>query len=704
MARRKRQSSPQNIKTKPHPQKSVGLYLSIAITLILAGIPFALGKYIELNSPGPFDSGAYVYSAKHLLQGARLGVDEQSSAQAGTLIVNLIGVKLFGFNDTGPKIVQMMLQLAAGVFMFYTLRRVFGSVAAVIGTTIAAIYLSAPLIAKYGNVKEQFMIASMLYAGCCFLLYEFTQKRYWLLLAGFFALQPFYFKGTGLSIVIAVFAYIVIKNAVAKNWKALYWELFIFLGGYAVGFIVPLSLFAWQKQPGKILHTFPVVAFQTALVFTVFVSMLIYGGFYLGKVIQIRDLKKVSRKIWIAGLILIVLAFGLSVLIIYRTSGFQKGDIHSYLHSLPFVSIPKNIISSLSQKLVNAAKLQSGYLAGARTAIDMTDLAKKIGRYYLALKLPILLATASIVTALLIRIRECIKKITPADVQSGTVWLLAIWWILDMAFVWVSPRSYEQYYLPLCASAAMLSGYAVWKWNQKLVSANNKMPMLATGLAAIIIMGVLTIPIFIGQRYSPDTGADYIKTRGSRQRGFMPALKEVPSRQKGTWIAVGDFIRINSAKDDTIYVWGWYPGIYVRAQRLAPVPRAFESDMHVKPPKQLKREINRLVAKMQEAPPKFIVDTRKRHVPWNRPPLELWPVVPAKLFGNERPRYLNNNKQEIMTFDRWYSNELKTKIDEQEALRYQTMKPFRDFVMTYYKPINQREFGDHRLYERIAEP
>ena len=199
MARRKKQSAHDPVTTNPRSKKPVGLYVSIAVTLLLAGIPFALGKYIELNSPGPFDSGAYVYSAKHLLDGAKMGIDEVSSAQLGTLIVNIIGVKLFGFNDTGPKIVQMLLQLAAGIFMFYTLRRVFGSVAAVLGTTVAAIYLSAPLIAKYGNVKEQFMIAFMLVAGCCFLLYEFTQKRYWLLLTGFFALQPFYFKATGLS-------------------------------------------------------------------------------------------------------------------------------------------------------------------------------------------------------------------------------------------------------------------------------------------------------------------------------------------------------------------------------------------------------------------------------------------------------------------------------------------------------------------------
>ena len=69
--------------------------------------PLSPKGYIEFNSPGPFDSGAFVYSAKHLLEGARMYVDERPSARPGTLIANIIGVKLFGFNDNGPKIVQM---------------------------------------------------------------------------------------------------------------------------------------------------------------------------------------------------------------------------------------------------------------------------------------------------------------------------------------------------------------------------------------------------------------------------------------------------------------------------------------------------------------------------------------------------------------------------------------------------------------------
>jgi hypothetical protein len=698
MARRRKQPAPESVKIPASGKKPFGLYLSIAVTLVLAGIPFALGKYIELNSPGPFDSGAYTYSAKHLLDGARLGVEEQSSAQPGTLIANIIGVKLFGFSDTGPKIVQMLMQLAAGVFMFYTLRRIFGSVAAVLATTVAAVYLSAPLIAKFGNVKEQFMIALMLVAGCCFLLYAFTQKRRWLLLTGFFALQPFYFKATGISIAIAIVLYLIGSNSVTKKWKPLCHELLYFLGGYAAGLVVPLSLFLWQKQPAQLLNTFPAAAFQVGLVLTLCLMAAVYGGGYLSRFIHLHDFKTVSNRIWAVGAILILAVIVLSVLLILLTPGVREGDIRSYIRSTPFVSVPQAIVSSLWGKLAGAARLDSAYLTGARAAIDFSDLAKKIGRYYMALKVPVLLAIASIIAAAVALILKRLRK-TPSTLQSSVVWFLAVWWILDMAFVWVSPRSYEEYYLPLCASAAMLSGYLAWTWSRKLITAPNKLPLLATGFAAVILLMILAVPIFAGQKTSPDTGADY----GGRRRGYAQSLGRVKADTPQPWQAVGDYIRTHSSEDDKIYVWGWVPGIYVQAQRMAPVPRAFESDMHIKLPYQLSVEVQQFVKKLQQQPPKFIVDTRKRHIPWNRPPLELWPVVPAKLFGNEKPYFLRSNQQEITAFDTWYANQLETHIDKQEALRYQAMKPFRDFVMTHYKPVNLQAFGEHRLYERIIE-
>ena len=144
--------------------------------VVFAGIPFALGKYFELKFPDPFDSGSYVYSAQHVLSGARVGYEEKPSAQAGTLLVNMLGVTLSGFNETGSKVLQGLFQAAAFAFLFVTIRRLYGSLAAVISVVVASVYLSAPVIAKFGNVKEQFMIALMIMGICCFVWYHLERK------------------------------------------------------------------------------------------------------------------------------------------------------------------------------------------------------------------------------------------------------------------------------------------------------------------------------------------------------------------------------------------------------------------------------------------------------------------------------------------------------------------------------------------------
>ena len=120
----------------------------IGLIVLLAGVPFALGKYLEFGTPEPYDGGGFLYSANQVLSGARIGYETIPSAQAGTLLVNMLAIRLFGFQDLGPKLLQMFFQLGALAFMFLTLRRIFGTLAAGVGVIVASFYLSAPLIAK----------------------------------------------------------------------------------------------------------------------------------------------------------------------------------------------------------------------------------------------------------------------------------------------------------------------------------------------------------------------------------------------------------------------------------------------------------------------------------------------------------------------------------------------------------------------------
>ncbi|MHC5116031.1 MAG: hypothetical protein ACYSQY_03090, partial [Planctomycetota bacterium] len=400
------------------------------------------------------------------------------------------------------------------------------------------------------------------------------------------------------------------------------------------------------------------------------------------------------------GLSLLMIALIVSITMIKREPGSEHRDIVSYFHNIPVVSQLYFIIDTNISKLLRSAGLRGGYVSNSWKAIDMSSLRSQIFRYYKALSLPILLALGSIITAVCVWMSRLLRKIknSPDDIQSKLVWMLAFWWLLDMAFVWGSPRSYEQYYLPLCASGAMLGGFIIWKWQKQLYLSVNRMPLLTAGMAIMVSLGCLSIPIVIGQRYSPDTGADYVKNYGHRRRGFKPALKELPSRKQGAWVTVGEHIRTHSNENDTIYVWGWMPGIYVQAQRLAPVSKAFEGDMHVKSPQLLKQQIERIINQMNDSPPKFIVDSRKRHFPNDRPPLELWPIVPPKTFGNEKPRFLKNDPQEVAAFDTAWSKLLEDRIEPDEAERYEAMKPFREFVMNNYRIA--RQYGNHILFEK----
>ena len=109
----------------------------IILAAVLAGIPFSYGKYLEFGTNSPFDSALNVYSAKCIVDGQKLNVDIVPSARPATLLVNVVGVAVFGFNEFGPKLIQMLMQLAALGLMFYTIRKVYGILPASVSLILA---------------------------------------------------------------------------------------------------------------------------------------------------------------------------------------------------------------------------------------------------------------------------------------------------------------------------------------------------------------------------------------------------------------------------------------------------------------------------------------------------------------------------------------------------------------------------------------
>lgn len=561
----------------------------VFVTVVtLTTIPFVAGKYIELNRPGPGDSSAYVYSAQHILKGAKIGVDERPSAQAGTLLLNILGVGLFGFNEFGPKLIQMILQVFALVMMFIAMRRLFGNTAASVGVVVASVYLSAPLVVERGNVKEQYMTSFMVLGISCFVLGQLG-GRWWLcVLAGAFAAWGPLFKATGISAIVAI-------------------GLFVF--------VQPLL-----KQRTWV---------QTA-----------------------RD-----------------------ILLLFVGAGLALAPIYIWLVK---VNAPKNywpysfawniLMTSEGPKL-------GSYVANSREVYPITKQLPEVLRYYRKLRLPILLAAAAII-ARLIRLNSSQLgrlKEERKTMYDRFVLLFGVWWVLDMVFVWISPRSYGHYYLPLNASAAMLSGYIVALYCDKAVMDKNKVRWRRIGLIGLTCMLALSWSVF--KNYA---------------RKLQETIDIRRNNLKDSWEVVGEYIRSNSTKDDKIYVWGWLPGIYVKAQRFSPTPYAWVANMHIFRPEKLSAMITEMLKVLEEDKPKFIVDTRKIHFPGDRPPLELWPKTPTGFILMEQ--------KQVQTYDAAHSELLAGKFGQDEALRYKAMAPFREFVMKNYKIVDG-SFGEHVLFE-----
>ena len=187
------------------------------------------------------------------------------------------------------------------------------------------------------------------------------------------------------------------------------------------------------------------------------------------------------------------------------------------------------------------------------------------------------------------------------------------------------------------------------------------------------------------------------------------------------WEQVAQYIRDHSRPTDGLYVWGWYPGIYVQAQRFAPSTRPSYSDMHSDSPEVVKQKIEKIVAELKAHPPLFIVDPRKMHYPYNTHPVfDLWPRVPGK---NKHRRFIP--AQSAQEFSRRLNNEVEQytftmlmhprrpggpldkteahRLARQEKLRHEAMYPLREFVMRYYRPVSSPD-APMLIFRRKSAP
>ena len=596
---------------------------STILVIILAGIPFVMGRYFEFNYPDPFDSAANVYSAQHILNGAKIGIDENPSAATGTLLVNILGCRLFGFSEFGPKLIQTIMQAIALVAAFIAMRKAFGNLAAIVGVTVASIYLSSPLLAKFGNVKEQYAIACMVTAVSLLILRQLDGKWWCSILAGAAAIWAPLFKETGTSAIGAIGLFVIVQPIFHhRSWKQAGIDIVLLLAGAAAAMApVYIWIIGWKVQ--------------TPLPYSF---------------------------VW----------------------GMLSGFIHS---------------SSAS----GAAPQATNYVSGIRNAMPFSEQWPRVLRFYLALCLPVSLAVGSIVVRIgkiILNLRNKLPAPAAKPDYDRFVLLLAVWWVLDMAFVWISPASYEQYYLPLTASGAMTGCYLIAVYHDKLAKTIFKTKWGVTGIAGLIVMVIMSWHIFFGLPISPYSGMKYAEKRN----GYAQRWDDIAMRQKagskGYWEVAGEYIRNHTQPTDKIYVWGWVPGIYLSAQRFSSTANAFESEMHTRPPEQLEKVIDGLLGDFRKEMPKYIVDSRKRHLPLDRPQLELWPILGYSSQG--QPQFLPPDPNSVAEFEKQWGTMLQKRFGEGEAKRFEVIGNFRKFVRENYDIV--QVFGDHVVFKLNSSP
>ncbi|MBN2182687.1 MAG: glycosyltransferase family 39 protein [Sedimentisphaerales bacterium] len=609
-----------------------------------------------------------MYSAKHILDGAEIGVEEKPSAKLGTLTLNMLGVKLCGFSDTGPKIVQMVLQLAALALMFFAVKRVFGILPAGVSVIIASSYLSAPFIAKFGNVKEQYMIAFMVMGISCFVMRQTGGKWFWALLAGGFVSWAPLFKETGTTVIGAIGLF-VIAQPILKSCH-----------------LILIRLFGVKISIRQLIRTWKQTGIEILLLSAGAIAAI--SPFY----------------IWILG-------WNIKI-------------------ALPYSFVWKILIPAKA----GSDTIGGSYISGARQLRSFSEQLPIVLRYYWLLILPIALALGAILAGIVRVIVNIVKiimeivtktmKNASADQHDSLVLLFAVWWLLDMAFVWISPRSYEQYYLPLCASAAMLGAYLIAIYSRLFSRQFNRdffksteeivkrvfiiVILVFIGIIGMIMMSTLSWHVFFGIKQSPYSGIIYTNAAGKPEgrNGYAQRLREISSRRRALrknldgkypWEEVGEYIRDNSSENDKIFVWGWYPGIYVAAQRLAPTSWPFTSEMHTKTPERFANDIKALLAELEQERPKYIVDSRKQHFPYDRPPLELWPISEYQILQR-----LGIPTTEPDKAYKAYAEWLAKTYGPDEAGRFMAMKPFREFIRKNYELV--QAFGPHILFKLKTSP
>ncbi len=722
-------------------EKKSSWIIPALIALIIAAIPFCYGKMYEFQTSDPFDSALNIYNSHELLMGKQIFKEINPSARPGTLLVNTLGVWLFGYSETGPKIIQTIMQIGALAMAFTCIRRLFGNIPAIFAVVMGAFYLSSQPYAKFGNVKEQYMIACMIMAACSFINYQFKNKKYWLWLTGAFAINTWYFKPTGFSIAGAIFAFLLLEIILhrdnLKQSMQMILELFI---GAAAGLVPVMLFFTTLGEPFFLAKQFPAVIIITVLVIYLIVK-------YLSKYFKTAALTvaRIDKRITIGS------GVGLTIMLVISYYLHARiGQTDYFIRDLPLLdrisdelSIAYRHITDITGAMYNMFFGENSYVAGSKTVSTFSSQFAEVIKYSHSFVIPIGLSLSAIIWWVINIFTNKTagddeKYISFTKTQKQLFIFLALWWVFDMLFVWISPRAYVQYFLPPNASAIFLAGFIISKaikdklsiaiiagcwlaveiFTASYSSANIDKMVIIFSILLFILSFLFTITKLKLSTTRPITImcialAILLSNLDNCQamKKKMDSTTQIANSGGSLWQAIGKYIKDNSADKDNIYVWGWFPGIYVASERSSACRMPSYSDMHSDSVDAVNKAQDIIVRDLSKSKPLFIVDSQKMHYPYNDHPVyDLWPTLPPGL-GRETDRKFLTSSADLKYYNANYykiiknacislttrkdriggpaSAEKAEELAELEVERHKTLEPLRDFIVKNYYPFKR---------------
>lgn len=203
--------------------RSVPLAILLALFLALAVLGVLRQANPLINFPS-LDNGYYLYIGQQIVAGKTPYVDMWESKPPGIFYVNALGLWLARGSRWGVWGMEFLALFGAAVISYFTLRKIYGFLPALLGTLVWLWGLSPVL--QGGNLTEEYSLPFNFLAALCFWLsLQHSGKRWPPLVIGLTFAASFAFRANNTGVQIALVLAWVISSLVQKDLPTLFHRL-----------------------------------------------------------------------------------------------------------------------------------------------------------------------------------------------------------------------------------------------------------------------------------------------------------------------------------------------------------------------------------------------------------------------------------------------------------------------------------------------